>query len=471
MNEQIWKALEQRLRELEGSVADIRRGLDYLLALSQQTARPPDSAEQVQTSPEPVSDRQPTTQSPDITGAPAEAPSSPPQSYQTEQTFQPDQPAQKQPAEIFQKFLNSEFLINKLGIGLLLFGVVFLFKYSIDQGWITPLIRVACGLALGGTLLGFGLKLYSKKQHYSLVLLGGAMATFYISIFSAFQMYQLVSHATAFAAMCAVTILALALALRKSDMILSLIGTLGGLGTPFFLYNREGNIPGLITYTCALLFGTLGIYFFKRWRPLLVISVIGGWLVMMIAINAVSLGDNTTISNQWAAQAGLIFAFLAFWLTPVSREALAALAALAALKAGDEQPYSIHPQAHLSAISAPIVGLGFSMILWDITNTMTKESWGIIAFGICALYGLASWRLYTWKQTQKLAYTHSLVALLFFTTALCLILEGDILFVTLATEAALLSFVSQKLDDRGVRIGGNALAGVVLIWLAARIFS
>lgn len=57
MNEQIWKALEQRLRELEGSVADIRRGLDYLL--DQKAATPPDSAQQVNAAPEPLAQSAP----------------------------------------------------------------------------------------------------------------------------------------------------------------------------------------------------------------------------------------------------------------------------------------------------------------------------------------------------------------------------------------------------------------------------
>ena len=43
----------------------------------------------------------------------------------------------------------SEYWLNKIGIGLLLLGVAFLFKYSIDQGWITPAVRVGFGLAIG----------------------------------------------------------------------------------------------------------------------------------------------------------------------------------------------------------------------------------------------------------------------------------------------------------------------------------
>ena len=68
----------------------------------------------------------------------------------------------------------SEYWLNKIGIGLLLLGVVFLFKYSIDQGWITPAVRVGFGLAIGIILLAVGLRLHSSRRHFSQVLLGAA---------------------------------------------------------------------------------------------------------------------------------------------------------------------------------------------------------------------------------------------------------------------------------------------------------
>ncbi|NIS09515.1 MAG: DUF2339 domain-containing protein, partial [Candidatus Dadabacteria bacterium] len=83
---------------------------------------------------------------------------------------------------------NSEFLLNKIGIGLLLLGIVFLFKFSIDKGWITPAIRVVFGLALGTGLLLTGFRTYGNRRHFSLVLLGGAIATFYICGFAAFNL-------------------------------------------------------------------------------------------------------------------------------------------------------------------------------------------------------------------------------------------------------------------------------------------
>src|SRR5918994_7422222 len=42
---------------------------------------------------------------------------------------------------------SGEWWLNKLGIGLLLFGVAFLFIYSVERGWIGPWTRVGFGVA------------------------------------------------------------------------------------------------------------------------------------------------------------------------------------------------------------------------------------------------------------------------------------------------------------------------------------
>ncbi|MBD0355154.1 MAG: DUF2339 domain-containing protein, partial [Rubrobacteraceae bacterium] len=36
---------------------------------------------------------------------------------------------------------SGEWWLNRVGIGLLLFGIAFLFKFAVDQNWITPPVR------------------------------------------------------------------------------------------------------------------------------------------------------------------------------------------------------------------------------------------------------------------------------------------------------------------------------------------
>ena len=63
-----------------------------------------------------------------------------------------------------QKALKSEDWISRLGIALLLIGLAFLFKFGIDRGWVTPVVRVGFGVVLGAFLLGVGVRLRPQRS-------------------------------------------------------------------------------------------------------------------------------------------------------------------------------------------------------------------------------------------------------------------------------------------------------------------
>ncbi len=58
---------------------------------------------------------------------------------------------------------SAELWLPRVGIGLVLLAVAFAFKYSIDQGWVIPAVRVALGYGLGLALLGLGFKLVANR--------------------------------------------------------------------------------------------------------------------------------------------------------------------------------------------------------------------------------------------------------------------------------------------------------------------
>ncbi|HLA38596.1 MAG TPA: DUF2339 domain-containing protein, partial [Candidatus Glassbacteria bacterium] len=129
-----------------------------------------------------------------------------------------------------------EYWLGRIGIGLVLFGVVFLFKYAVDQGWLTPWARVGLGAAIGAGLFGWGQAVRGSRTVLSRLLTGGGIAAWYITGYSAFQVYALVSHTAAFIFLSAVTALALVLGAGVADPVLSIIGATGGLSTPFMLF-------------------------------------------------------------------------------------------------------------------------------------------------------------------------------------------------------------------------------------------
>jgi uncharacterized membrane protein len=58
---------------------------------------------------------------------------------------------------------SGEWRLNMIGIGLLLFGVAFLFMFSVQRGWISAPMRAGFGLAFGVALLAIGLRAYDKR--------------------------------------------------------------------------------------------------------------------------------------------------------------------------------------------------------------------------------------------------------------------------------------------------------------------
>src|SRR5262249_50090786 len=128
------------------------------------------------------------------------------------------------------------------GVVILVIGIGFLLRYSIDQGWLPPSARVALTILTGVALLVFGVGvLGTKYQVMGQGLLGGGIATLYFSIFAAVSFYQLIGAYTAFALMALITVCAGVLAVRLDSMLVAVLGLLGGYGTPVMLATGEKN--------------------------------------------------------------------------------------------------------------------------------------------------------------------------------------------------------------------------------------
>ena len=361
-----------------------------------------------------------------------------------------------------------------MGIGLLLFGVAFLFKYSIDQGWLTPSVRVGFGILLGIGLVVAGLRISTERKHFSQVLIGGGVATFYITGFAAFQILSLISHTVAFFFMILVTILAFFLSLRQDGVVLALIGVIGGLGTPFLLYTGSGSLPGLVGYTCLVIAGAIAIFFFRGWRSLLLTTVAGGWLVFLVALANTGSTDMMLASNQWSLQSGLLFSWMAFWAIPLLREFVWARNPIkwdypysgddTEVSKGD---YAGHRYIHILTVSTPVIALLMSMEVWSFSD----HTWGWIVMIAAVCYGLLSWRFSRQNVVRDLSYTHSLVAVILLTYSFNLLLYGDLLLFTLAAEAGALHLLARRLSDRGISVAAHILFGIVGLWLIQRLFT
>jgi hypothetical protein len=116
------------------------------------------------------------------------------------------------------------------------------------------------------------------------------------------------------------------------------------------------------------------------------------------------------------------------------------------------------------SVSTPLVALAMSRLLWSLPH----ETWGWIAMSCAMVYAVVAEHLR--RLRVELSYTQALVSLLLLTIALCHLLRGDTLFLTLAAEAVVLHLICHRLADRGTAIGAHLLFAAVGVWLAEHLF-
>ena len=356
---------------------------------------------------------------------------------------------------------SAEGLLNKVGIALLLLGVVFLFKYSVDQGWITESVRVLFGAVIGLGLLVLGFRVRGVRPHLAPVLLGGGIAALYTTVFAAFQMYALISHPIAFGCMVSITATAFLISVIHRDVWLSLIAVSGGFATPFLLHTGAASLAPLIGYTCVVMAGAASIYTFSGWRSLLYASAIGALVVMLVAFFEIYDGAAPTSADQVVMQLGVGFTWLTFAAAPVVWEMVRRVdpQSRVAIDQVLERP------SFLFAWTTPLIAVVFSQGIWELS-----ASWGWISLGLGLTYFGASVALHA-ADFEWLAESHRFGGALLIPVGLLYLLDdGWLLFAlavfltaTLPLARSFGDSVLQSVLQVALVLNGLALASQMLV--------
>ena len=365
--------------------------------------------------------------------------------------------------------------LNRIGIGLLLIGVAFLFKYSIDQGWLIPPVRSGIGFGIGVLLFGGGLRLADEMKPLKQILLGGGIAAFYITGFATFQLYDFLPSVIVWTFMIVVTLLSLSLSLQQDEAILSVVGTLGAFGTPFMLYSGGGSVILLMCYTVLVLAGTIAVYMKKGWRSLLWSISLGGGLVLFVGIvNTAYDNEPATEFEHWALQSGALIWLACAWLLPLYREVLSKNdlsgwpnpdMLLDDGTIDENMSYRPSSTVHLMVFIVPLLMLVMTIGIWD----LSMNGGGIVSVGLAAV-GSVLYLPMKNSSLPGLASTNAFLGLSMLTIGFVLMLEGNFLFIVLAIEAVAMRFIVKQTGDNRLSLSSHILFGIVFLWVVNSLY-
>ena len=159
-----------------------------------------------------------------------------------------------------------------VGAVTLALAAVFLVRYSIEEGWLSPEVRVILAALFGFALIGGAEKVRLRDDRVAQAMAAAGVAAIYGALFAAVALYGMVSKPMAGIAAGALTAFAIGLSLRHGILVAAL-AFVGGFVSPAIIGSETPNTPVLFGYLLAIAAGTLWVIRYRGWWHL-------GWGVL-----------------------------------------------------------------------------------------------------------------------------------------------------------------------------------------------
>ncbi len=209
----------------------------------------------------------------------------------------------RQPRKIgFEELFGSRLPIWAGGITLAVAGL-FIVKYSIDAGLLSPAVRIILGLLFAtGLVVSAEVARHWKATaidpRIAQALAGAGIAAAYSSILMATNIYHLFGPATGFLGLAAITAGALGLALRFGAPS-AILGMVGGLAAPALIGETTDNIAPLTLYLGIVVAGLSLVARRQRWPCLNAAALAGGfgWSALIFIAKPLHPGNATALGG------------------------------------------------------------------------------------------------------------------------------------------------------------------------------
>lgn len=361
------------------------------------------------------------------------------------------------------EIVTGEGAIGRIGIGLLLLGLVFAVKYGIDRGWITEAVQVGIAALLGLGLLGVGRRIRGARPVLARLLTGGGFGALYVAVFAAQAVYELLPAWPALALASAVTFACFMVGTSREDAAIGVVAVLGGLMTPFVIRTGDADLPALVAYVSVVLAAAGLLYWRHGWRSILLWSALSAVPVIAMILIFLNEPDPIPLSWRWSVQAGMLVVFAIFTVSPLARSSVAGLRTVS-------PPPRWAPPA-LARLALPVLAVVLGVALWFMERAVWQledVTWAAVGFGF-VLWLIVFWD-FLHRGERKLEsgaalVIGSVVAAFLFVD----LFDGEGL--SLAGWTGVLfgaGIAARRYGRTGGWIAATALAVVVLFWLPER---
>ena len=415
-----------------------------------------------------------------------------------------------------------------LGAIALALAAVFLVRYSIEEGYLSPEVRVILAALFGAGLIGGAEWMRSRDDRVAQALAAAGVAALYGSLFSAVALYDMVSKVAAGGAAAALTSFAIALSLRYGIFVAAL-AFVGGFASPLIIGSDGPNTAVLFGYLLAISAGTLAVIRHRGWWQLGWGVLVGAGLWSAAWISSAYFDQSTDLLRDlpWVAAFVVGVAGLFIWATwrrlresdnppgHVANQVWAAIAAtgvaLVALVVQDEGrqiaawiALAVHgaclyafgrwtPRFQYAAVLAPLLSLAALALWWSVASGWQPDWYdgrfalwsivfgGLYAAGAFALMwnagrpgfwtalsvaaALSHWRDRMTGATEALGYLAAGVSF-FIAAAIPMELDREWITVAYALELAAVAVIAAKLELVAMRRLCWPLLAVVVIRFA-----
>lgn len=171
-----------------------------------------------------------------------------------------------------------------LGVLFVLAAFITLFKYSLDQGWITESMKIGFGLLSGVGISIAGLQLARRMPRNPLgeIMIGMGACILYATISFAGIYYRLWEPMTILLGMTAITIGISAYAYKFQSRMLMNIALAGGLLSPLLMRPETDQVFALFLYLLVINVAFLFLSIARGWHELRIVSFAGSWLLYIV---------------------------------------------------------------------------------------------------------------------------------------------------------------------------------------------